>query len=72
MPLKHIYRSQILQIGQHIGIPAEILNRTPNPDMVPGVTDKYVSYLELPAQQVDLIFAWLREQNDTKRNCRTS
>ncbi len=55
MPLKNIYRSHILQIGQHIGIPTGILNRTPNPDMVPGVTDKYVSYLGLSAQQVDLI-----------------
>ena len=27
--------------------------------MIPGVTDKYVSYLELPAQQVDLILLGL-------------
>lgn len=59
MPLKNIYRSQTLQIGKYIGIPTEILNRTPNPDMIPGVTDKYVSYLELPAQQVDLILLGL-------------
>jgi len=59
MPLKNIYRSQILQIGQYLDVPAEILNRTPNPDMVPGVTDKYVSYLDLPAKQVDLILLGL-------------
>lgn len=62
MPLKNIYRSQILQIGQHIGIPPEILNRTPNPDMVPGVTDKYASYLELSALQVDLILLGLEKK----------
>lgn len=66
MPLKNIYRSQILQIGQHVGVPAEILNRTPNPDMVPGVTDKYVSYLELPAQQVDLILLGLENKMTPK------
>jgi NAD+ synthase len=66
MPLKNIYRSQILQIGQYIGIPSEILNRTPNPDMVPGVTDKYVSYLELPAQQVDLILLGLENKMTPK------
>lgn len=66
MPLKNIYRSQILQIGQHIGIPTEILKRTPNPDMVPGVTDKYVSYLELPAQQVDLILLGLENKMTPK------
>lgn len=59
IPFKNIYRSQILQIGQHIGIPTEILNRTPNPDMIPGVTDKYVSYLELSAPHVDLILLGL-------------
>ncbi|MBI3139374.1 MAG: NAD(+) synthase [Sphingobacteriales bacterium] len=62
MPLKNFYRSQLLQIGQHVGIPAKILNRTPNPDMVPGVTDKYVSYLELPAPQVDLILLGLENK----------
>ena len=66
MPLKNIYRSQILQIGQHMGIPTEILNRTPNPDMVPGVTDKYVSYLDLPAQQVDLILLGLENKMTPK------
>jgi NAD+ synthase len=67
MPLKNIYRSQILQIGQYIGIPTEILNRTPNPDMVPGVTDKYVSYLGLPAQQVDLILLGLEYKMTPKK-----
>lgn len=66
MPLKTIYRSQILQIGQSIGIPTEILNRTPNPDMVPGVTDKYVSYLELTAMQVDLILLGLENKMTAK------
>lgn len=66
MPLKNVYRSHILQIGSHIGIPTEILNRTPNPDMVPGVTDKYVSYLELTALQVDLILIGLEKKMTPK------
>lgn len=66
MPLKNIYRSQILQIGQHIGVPTKILNRAPNPDMVPGVTDKYISYLELPAHQVDLILLGLENKMTPK------
>lgn len=65
MPLKNIYRSYIHQIGQHIAIPTDILNRTPNPDMVPGVTDKYVSYLELTALQVDLILLGLERKMTT-------
>jgi len=59
MPLKSTYRTQILQIGKHLGIPEEILSRTPNPDMVPGITDKYISYLGLPSLQIDLILLGL-------------
>jgi NAD+ synthase len=55
MPLKTVYRSQIVQIGRYIGVPEQILGRSPNPDMIPGVTDKYLSYIELSALQVDLI-----------------
>ena len=55
MPLKNLYRSQVVQLGQHLGLPSEILQRTPNPDMVPGVTDKYMSYLELDATMVDMV-----------------
>lgn len=62
MPLKNIYRSHTFQIGRHLGIPKEILNRTPNPDMVPGVTDKYVSYLELSVRKVDLILLGLEKK----------
>lgn len=62
MPLKNIYRSHIHQIGPHIGIPTAILNRTPNSDMVPGVTDIYISYLELTALQVDLILLGLERK----------
>ena len=64
MPLKNAFRSQIVQIANYIGIPPDILNRTPNPDMIPGVTDKYVSYLELSAFQLDLVLLGL-ERNWT-------
>ena len=41
MPLKRLYRSQILQLAECLGIPAAIRGRSPNPDILPGVTDKY-------------------------------
>jgi NAD+ synthase len=55
MPLKHLYRTQILQLGEHLGLPAEILSRSPNPDVIPGVTDKYRDMLGLESAKVDLI-----------------
>lgn len=55
MPLKNIYRSQTLQLAQYLGIPAEILHRPPNPDILPGITDKYLGYFGIDYLQVELI-----------------
>jgi len=55
MPLKNIYRSQILQLAKCLGIPSQIMERTPNPDILPGITDKYVGYFDLDFHQIDSI-----------------
>jgi NAD+ synthase len=54
MPMKNLYRSHILQLGEYMGVPPEILDRTPNPDILMGVTDKYVDFFGLDSLQVDL------------------
>jgi len=55
MPLKNLYRSQILQIAAHLGVPDEIMARTPNPDIIPGVNDKYMDLVGLPYDTLDLL-----------------
>jgi NAD+ synthase len=55
MPLKNLYRSQIIQLAAHLGVPDEILERTPNPDIIPGVSDKYMDLLGLPSRTLDLL-----------------
>lgn len=55
MPLKPLYRSQILQLAAHLGVPDEVLQRTPNPDIIPGVSDKYVDLLGLSSDTLDLV-----------------
>lgn len=67
MPLKNVYRNHILQIGEYLNIPNEILNRRPNPDMIPGVTDKYLSYLNLNALQIDLILIGMEKKISAKK-----
>lgn len=59
MPLGHLYRSHILQLGEHLGLPPEILGRSPNPDMVPGIDDKYRDILGIDSAKVDLILLGL-------------
>lgn len=55
MPLKNLYRTQIHELGKYLGVPEEILARTPNPDIIPGITDKYRDLLGIPIEQLDLI-----------------
>ena len=61
MPLKNIYRSHVLQLAYFLGVPNEILHRSPNPDILPGVTDKYMSYFEMDYLKVDLILIGLQK-----------
>lgn len=55
MPLKNLYRSHIIQLAEFLGVPVEILNRSPNPDIIPGVKDKYVDVLGLRSDTLDLV-----------------
>lgn len=59
MPLKNIYRSQTLQLAEYLKIPPEILHRSPNPDILPGITDKYLGYFKMNYLQVELILVGL-------------
>jgi NAD+ synthase len=55
MPIKHLYRSQILQIARYIEVPEAIIGRTPNPDMFPGIEDKYYDVLGISSDTIDLV-----------------
>ena len=55
MPLKNLYRSHIVQLAEFLGVPEEVRERTPNPDIIPGVSDKYADILGVPCDAVDLL-----------------
>jgi NAD+ synthase len=61
MPLKHLYRSHIVQLARYCGVPEEIIARSPNPDMVPGIDDKYHDMIGIPAETVDLVLLGLEK-----------
>jgi NAD+ synthase len=61
MPLKNLYRTQILQLAQFINVPEEIIQRTPNPDMLPGIEDKYLDVLGIDSETVDLVLFGLEK-----------
>jgi len=55
MPLKNLYRTQTLMLAKYLKVPEAVLQRTPNPDLLPGVEDKYMDMLGIPAETVDLL-----------------
>ena len=55
MPLKGLYRTQVLRVAKEAGVPSEVLARTPNPEMLPGIDDKYLDIFGVPAPTVDLV-----------------
>lgn len=61
MPLKNLYRSHTLQLARYMKIPAAIIGRTPNPDILPGITDKYEDYFGMDYLQIELIALGVRE-----------
>lgn len=49
-PLFHLYKTQIIEIAKYLKIPEKIINKSPSPDLIPGITDEYamgISYSEL-------------------------
>ncbi len=65
MPLKNLYRSQIVQLAEFLGVPQPILNRSPNPDIIPGVNDKYLDILGLPCDRLDLVLYGIEHDMDS-------
>lgn len=40
MPLLHLYRSQLIPLAEHLGLPEEIIHKKADPDVLPGLDDK--------------------------------
>jgi NAD+ synthase len=73
MPLKNLYRSQILLLAEYLGVPDEVRQRKPNPDLIPGVEDKYLDMLGISSEVVDLVLYGLEHgMNDAEISMQTA
>jgi NAD+ synthase len=53
MPIAPLYRSEVLQLAAHLGVPENIRGKPPDPGVIPGVRDKYRFLLGLDSEVVD-------------------
>lgn len=53
MPIRHLYKTQVRQLAEYLGVPREIIDKPPSPDMIPGIDDEDV--IGMPYELLDLI-----------------
>jgi len=58
-PIAHLYKTQIYQLSQHLGVTKEILNRAPTPDTFSSELTDEEFYFRIPYDKLDLLlYAW--------------
>ena len=53
-PIAHLYKSQVYQLAEHLGVPEEICNRPPTTDTYSLPQSQEEFYFSLPYDQMDL------------------
>lgn len=61
-PLLHLYKYQVYEVAQAIGVPEKIINKPPTPDLVPGITDEFA--FQMTYEELDRILASIQENKD--------
>jgi len=62
MPIAHLYKSQVYQIANHLGIPKEIIERTPTSDTYTAEQTQEEFFFQMPFHEMDLY--WYAFENN--------
>jgi NAD+ synthase len=62
MPIAHLYKTQVYQLADYLGIPEEIIKRTPTTDTYPAAQTQEEFFYQLPFQEMDLV--WFGFENN--------
>jgi len=58
-PLSHLYKAQVYQLSEHLGVIREIIERAPSPDTWSFQVSDEEFYFRIPYEIIDLLlFAW--------------
>jgi NAD+ synthase len=52
-PIADLYKTQVRELARYLGVPKEIIDKPPSPDLAPGITDEFA--LQMPYDMIDVI-----------------
>jgi NAD+ synthase len=64
MPIAHLYKTQVYQLAHYLGIPHEIIDRTPTSDTYSAEQTQEEFFFQLPFQQMDLFWYAFKNEYD--------
>lgn len=62
MPIAHLYKSQVYQLAEYLGVPQEIIDRTPTTDTYTAEQTQEEFFFQMPHEELDLI--WYAFENN--------
>ena len=62
MPIAHLYKTQVYQVAHHLGVPEEIIRRTPTTDTYSAEQTQQEFFYQLPFDKMDLL--WYAFENN--------
>ncbi|MGZ2368742.1 NAD(+) synthase [Ancylomarina sp. YFZ004] len=64
MPIGHLYKTQVYQLAEYLGVPQEIIDRTPTTDTYSAEQTQEEFFYQMPFHQMDLLwYAWENRYN---------
>jgi NAD+ synthase len=64
MPISHLYKTQVYQMAHFLGVPSEIINRTPTSDTYSAEQTQEEFFFQMPFQQMDLYWYAFKNNYD--------
>ena len=59
MPIGHLYKTQVYQLAEYLGVPKEIIERTPTTDTYSAEQTQEDFFYQMPFEEMDLIwYGW--------------
>ena len=59
MPIGHLYKTQVYQLAEYLGVPKEIISRTPTTDTYTAEQTQEDFFYQMPFKEMDLIwYGW--------------